>query len=357
MSRLNPFSTRVPTQDKINFVRHLAMIIKAGVPMFDGLRIIQRQTESKVLKKIIERIIIDVTNGRFLADSLESHKKLFNHFFVSIIRVGEASGTLATNLLYLADEMEKSKDLRNKVRAALIYPVIVLVMTIVIVGLLMFFVFPKVIPVLQGLNVPLPLPTRILIGFSQFLTQYGFLVLGAIVLLALLGRFVIWKLQPVQYAAYRLAFLVPVFSSLTVDLSMANFSRVLGILLKSGSKIVESLETTSRTFDNLVYRRYLQQAADQMRKGEEFARTLEKYPQVFPPLLSGLIEVGERTGNLQENLEYLAEYYSKEAEVKVQGLTTVLEPLLLLFMGLVVGFVAISIIVPIYQISSGFGGN
>ena len=344
----------LPIQEKINFSQHLAIVIKAGLPLLEGLRIIRRQTRSKTLGKIIDQLMIDLNKGKFLADSLERYKGVFGEFYISIVRIGESSGTLGTNLVYLSEEIEKSKELRGKVRGALIYPIIILIATLGITGLLTFFIFPKVLPIFTSLKVDLPVTTRGVIFVFNSLTNYGWYLLAAAIAIPIIFRALLF-LPAFRFAFHRFLFFLPVVSGLVVDVNMANFTRVFGILLKSGIKIVEATTITSKTFSNLVYRKALLDAAEEIKRGEQFSKGLNRLPQFFPPLLAGMIEIGENTGNLEENLEYLAEYYNKEVSTGVQNLAGILEPALILIMGLIVGFVSLSIITPIYSLTQNLG--
>lgn len=344
---------RLALQEKIDFARHLAMVVKAGLPVYEGLKIINAQTESKTLKKVVDQVIIDINNGRFLADSLERFERVFGGFFINIIRVGEASGTLPQNLLYLAEELAKSKSLESKVKSAMVYPLVILVATLGVTGFLTFFVFPKLLPVLQGLNVPLPPTTLALIGTVNFLRSYGVYVAIGIVALVIAIKITLRKSEMIRYWMHRMIFFLPAVAPLSICINMANFARVFSLLLKSGVKIIEALTITANTFTNLVYQRSLLDAREEIQKGGQLATFLSEKKQFFPPLLSGMVQVGESTGNLEENLAYLADYYEEEVDSKLHGLTSLLEPIMLLIMGLMVGFVAISIITPIYSISSG----
>ncbi len=346
------FFERLSVQDKIDFARHLAIVIKAGLPLMEGLRIIKNQVTSKVLSEVLDELILDIEKGQSLADGLVSHRHIFGDFFINIIRVGETSGTLAQNLLYLSDELKKSKALKSKIKSAMVYPIVILVATIAITAFLTFVVFPKILPVFSGLNVELPTTTKILIGVLGFTRDYGWQLLAGIAAVLIGFKFLI-KLPVVKYFFDRTVFFVPVLSSLVIYINMANFTRVLGLLLKSGIRIVEAVTITSNTFSNSVYQRALAQSTDQIKKGEQLAEYLGEHEKFFPLLLSGMIKIGENTGNLEDNLFYLAEYYSDEIDNKIHNLTTLLEPVLLLIMGLFVGFVAISIIMPIYSISQG----
>ncbi len=349
---LRTFFERLSVQEKIDFARHLAIVIKAGLPLIDGLRIIKNQVTSKTLSEILEQLILDIEKGQSLADGLSAHRHIFGDFFINIVKVGETSGTLAQNLVYLAEELKKSKALRSKIKSAMIYPIVILVATIAITGFLTFVVFPKIMPVFTGLNIELPLTTRILLEVLEFFRNFGLYVIIGLILLSI-GFKVGIKFAPVKYFFDRVVFMIPVISGLVIYVNMANFTRILGLLLKSGIRIVEAVTITSNTFDNSVYQRALLNSTEQIKKGEQLAEYLEANRKFFPLLLSGMIKIGENTGNLEENLFYLSDYYTEEIDNKIHALTTLLEPLLLLIMGLLVGFIAISIIMPIYSISQG----
>ena len=340
-------------QERINFARHLSMVVKAGLPIFKGLTIIRAQAASKVLQRIVDQVLSDVNNGKFLADSLERYKDIFGEFFINIVRVGEASGTLSQNLLYLADELKKSKELRSKVRGAMIYPLIILLATLGLTSFLAFFILPKLLPVLYGLKVALPPTTKILLAAVDFATNYGLATLGIAVAAVIGFRIAVKRIIPFRYLMHRLIFFMPVISSLVVAVNMVTFSRVLGMLLKSGVKIVEAVNITLHTLPNLVYQDLLTKANEEVKRGGQLATILAKHPGFFPVLLSGMIQVGENTGNLEENLFYVSEYYDEEVTNNLRNLTSFLEPVMLLFMGGLVGFVAISIITPIYSLSQG----
>jgi type IV pilus assembly protein PilC len=341
------FLSGVAVQDKINFARHLSIV--------KGLEMIQRQTSSRGLVKIIGQMITDVTNGQFLAASLERFPNVFDGFFINIVRVGETSGTLAQNLLYLAEELKKAYDLKSKIRSAMIYPIIIMIATVVLVSFLVFFAFPKILPLFASLSVELPLPTKILITVSSFFIANGLSVLVGVILFFVALR-ALFLVGPIRFLFHKILFYIPIFGTLTVQINVANLTRTLAVLLRGGIKIVEAATITSSTFENLVYRRALIAAAEDVKKGEQLAHYLMQDKKIFPMLFSGLVEIGENTGNLEDNLTYLADYYRDEAETSIRNLTSLIEPLLLLSMGMIVGFVAISIITPIYKITQGVGG-
>lgn len=346
------FFERLPVQDKINFSRHLAIVIKAGLPLIEGLRIIRSQTKSKTLNEILDNLVEEVDKGQSLADGLEAHKHVFGDFFINIVRVGETSGTLSQNLIYLSEELKKAKELRSKIKSAMVYPIVILVATIAITGFLTFVVFPKIIPIFTGLNVELPATTVFLINTLEFAKTKGWIVLVTLVAVFVGLKFAM-RLRAVKYFFDRLVFFVPVLSQLVINVNMTNFARILALLLKSGIRIVEAVTITGNTFSNLVYKRILLNADEEIKRGQQLAVCLEQHKKFFPLLLSGMVKIGENTGNLEDNLFYLAEYYIDEVDNKIHALTTLLEPIMLLIMGIFVGFVAISIIMPIYSISQG----
>lgn len=347
-----PLFSRISLQEKIDFSRHLSIIIKSGLPMFEGLKIVHAQTSSRGLKHVVSQLIEDINNGQALAKSFRKFRTVFGDFFISIVEVGESSGTLAENLLYLSDEMKKAKSLRSKVKSAMIYPAILFVMTVIVNAFLAFFIFPKLITAFDNLNVKLPATTRALIAILGFVREYFFVIIGGVVVLFVLLKLVM-KVKQVRYAIDRTVLFLPVLSKFTMDVNTANFTRVLGVLLKGGIKIVEAITITSATMDNLVYRRRLLDAAEGIRQGNPLAKMLGGSTRLFPPILTGMIEIGETTGNLEENLTYLSEYFTEETDNSLKNLTAFIEPLILVIMGLIVGFVAISIVVPIYSITEG----
>lgn len=350
-SKWRPFQS-IPLQEKINFARHLSVATKSGLSLMDSLRLIQQQTPSKTLASVIDQLMRDVNNGQFLAESLEKYNHLFGEFFINIVRVGETSGSLSDNLFYLAQELKKQKEINQKVRSALIYPAVILVATIGITIFLTFFIFPKILPIFVSLKVALPLSTRILIAVLGFITQRGFIILAAVFVLIISIKFIL-QVKKIHYLFDRFLLSIPLVSNLIVDLTMVSFSRSLALLLKSGLTIVDALSITKGTFHNLVYRKEVDKIIENVKKGEQISSYLMTKPKLFPIMLSSMIRVGEETGNLQENLFYLSEYYGGEIDDLVKNLTVVLEPLLLMIMGLIVGFVAISIITPIYGVTQG----
>lgn len=345
---------RVPIQEQVIFSRHLAVMSKAGLPLIDSLKMIQKETKSKAMLKILDQLIKDVSNGQFLSASLEKFQNVFGDLFVNIIRVGESAGILSENLNYLADELKKKQELRRKVIGALIYPAVVLVATFGITGLLTVFIFPKIIPVFSSLNVKLPISTRILIAVSNLLTNYGALVvlIGFILLVIL---FLLLRNKKIRFYFDHFLLYIPIFGKIFRNVSLSNLCRTLGMTLKSGVKVVEAISITAGSIPSLAYKGQLIQAAEEVKKGETLASHFMKNKHLFPPIVSQMISVGETAGNLSETLLYLSEFYESEVSEATKNLSNVLEPVLMVLMGIIVGFVAISIITPIYEVTRSVG--
>lgn len=349
---MNKLFLNISAQEQIIFAKHLAMMIKAGMSILDSLKMLKKQARSKSMVKILDSLMTEVSNGQFLSAALDKFRNIFGDFAVNIIRVGENSGVLYENLNYLALQLNKSVELRKKVVGALIYPVIIVFATFGVAGVLTIYIFPKIVPVFKSLNVPLPLTTKILMGVSDFLVQYGVYVFDAIVVF-IIGFWLLLKVKKIHYLFDKFLFYLPLINTMIINYNVSNFCRTFGLLLKSDIKVVEAISITADTIPNLVYKKELKEIAIAVTKGEEISLHLEKRPYVFPGMVAQMVAVGESTGNLSENLVYLSEYYEKEVDDLAKNLSTILEPMLMVIMGVMVGFIAISVISPIYQVSQG----
>lgn len=350
---MNNTFIRVPLQEKILFTKNLALTLKSGVSLMKGLELLRRQTRNKSLRKVLDVLLKDVEAGMFLSEGLMKFRGVFGDLFVNIIKVAETSGTLPENLIYLGGELEKQHNLRKKVRGALIYPLVILIATIVIATGMVVFVFPKILPLFDNIKGELPFTTRLLIKISDVVANYGiFLLIGSI--LAIIAFRMVLKFPPIRFVYHQALFFVPILGRSIVNYNLANVTRTLALLLRSGIKIIEALSVTADTIPNLVYKRELRKAAEEVKTGNFISKYFATRPRRFPPIAVNMIEVGENTGNLNENLFYLAEYYENEVDDFVKNLSGLLEPILLLVMGGIVGFIALSFITPIYQLTKGF---
>ncbi len=345
----NIFS-RFSIQEKIIFAKRLSILIKAGIPILDSLKMLKRQATSPVAVRILGSVVTDVENGQLLSASLGKFRNLFGDFALNIIHVGEMTGTLQENLNYLTEELGKKQELRRKVIGALVYPAFILTATIAMGALLTIFIFPKILPVFASFDFKLPLTTRMLIFISNTMIHYGFFMaiglagLGVLFWLSL-------KNQRARFIIDHSILRIPIFGKLSQSYHLANFCRTLGLLLKSQVRIVQAVEIAGNTVQNLAYQRELKIIAENLTKGGKMSTHLELHTRLFPPIVPQMITVGEMTGNLSETLLYVAELYENEIDTLTKNLSTTLEPVLMIFMGLIVGFIAISIITPIYEIT------
>lgn len=326
-------------------------MVKSGMPLLDSLNLLRKQVKSKSFAYVLDKVTSDVESGQFLSQSLHQFSRLFGNLFINVIHIGEESGTLADNLIYLSSELQKKRLLRQKVRSAFIYPAIILIATLGVAGILIFFVMPRIIPIFTSLNIELPITTKILVAVATFLFDYGLWLLAgmisAVIIWILLLRIYVFK-----FFSHRLILLLPFFGSVVRMANTAEFTRTLALLLRSGMKIVESLNITADSMGNLVYKTALLEASEVVQRGESLHKYLSRNEKLFLPTVTRMIEVGDTTGTLESNLFYLADFYENEVDESTKNLSVVLEPAMLLVMGTIVGFVAIAIITPIYEITS-----
>lgn len=342
---------RFSVKEQTLFAKRLSFLVKAGVPLLECLHIIRAQTKSRAKGKVFDSVIHDVGSGQYLATSLGKFRNFFGDFAINLIRVGEESGILSQNLVYLADELAKKHALKRKVIGALIYPLFITVATLGVTSILTVFIFPKLMPIFTSLHVELPWTTRALIATSQYLRDWGILTL--IVLVALIVVFFILrkKFIEVRYWSDRLLLRLPFAGAVARSYNLTNFSRTLGLLMQSGLTLTESISITGETTNNLVYRRACERAAASIIKGEQVSKSLERENGIFPDLLVHMVAIGEKTGNLASSLMYLGELYENEVDELTKSLSSSIEPVLMILMGLLVGLIAVSVITPIYAIT------
>ncbi|MFH1462512.1 MAG: type II secretion system F family protein [bacterium] len=338
--------------DKIIFTKNLSLMIKAGLPIWEGLTIIKEQSNNKSFKKILDKIAKDVNNGQPLAVSLSRHPGVFDDLYINMIKIGEESGTLEESLSRLSLQLEKSFQLKEKIKMAMIYPAIIMAAVVILGAALAFFILPKIIPVFKALDIQLPLATRILIGFTEVAQNYGLFIMFSLFFLAAAFAFLL-RLRAVKFFFDKLVLILPIVGPISRNIILSNSSRTLGILLKSGIPVVSALKITQNSLTNLVFQKELKGAEDEVKKGKTISNYLKKKEKVFPLMVSRMVAVGEKTGNLEETLSYISDFYEAEVDKSAKNLSTVFEPILLLIVGLAVGLIAIAIISPIYEITRG----
>ena len=298
----------------------------------------------------MEQVIYDVENGQYLATTLGKFKKVFGELTINIIAVGEISGNLSNNLDHLAQSLKKRQALKRKIVGASIYPVFIVIATLGISVMLTVFVFPKIIPVFQSINYQLPWSTRFLIFINLTVKNYG-IYIGIGLILLTVGLMFLLRIRKIHYYYDHLLTKIPFIRKIVITYNTTNICRTLGLLISSGTTVVSSFNITANTTTNLAYKKELGKVADAMTKGEKISTQINKDYKMFPPMVGQMIAVGESTGKLSETFIYLADIYEDEMDDLTKNLSTVIEPLLLVFMGILVGFIAISIITPIYGIT------
>lgn len=338
---------RISALDKIIFIRHLSIMLRSGLSLVEGLEITLEQASSKKMKETIGNILKSVSNGSSLAASLEQYPQHFGGIIIGMVKVGEASGTLERNLEYVASELEKDHELRRKVKAAMLYPVIVLSGTLILGTALSIFILPKLVKMFSTFKLALPLMTKIFLGLANFLVKDGLYLLIGLVVLAVAVRWMV-KWPVTRPFFHKLNLRWPVLKNLIKNINLARLSRVMSILLKSGVTINESLAITAQVLGNVYFRRELERAVAGVQKGKSLAAVLTQ-EEFVSKMANRMINVGEKTGKLEESFEYLAGYYEQEVDNTTKNLSNILEPILLVFIGLVLGFLAVAIISPIYQ--------
>jgi len=341
----------ISIKEKVIFAKRLAFLIRAGVPILESLRILRNQTKSGTRAKILDQVLKDVANGQYLSASLGKFQHIFDKFTINLIKIGEESGTLYENLNYLAEEMQKKQALYRKVLGAMIYPIFIIIATLGVSSLLTIYIFPKILPIFTSLNVNLPITTKALIWTSNFFNNYWLYLISGFVGLIIIFVFLMRTSEKFRFFTHKIILGLPLIGLISKNYHLANFCRTLGILIKSDIRIINAFSIASETTSSLVYKKELDGIAKDIVKGKKIVSYMKKSPKLFPSILTHLIEIGETTGRLDETLIYLSEMYETEVDELTKNLSTVLEPALMVFMGIIVGFIAVSIISPIYEIT------
>ena len=344
--------TRFSVKKQTFFAKRLSFLIRAGVPMLESINVIKKQTKSSGEIKVFNKVITDVSNGQSLSTSLSNFRGVFGNFAINIIKAGESSGTLIQNLTYLADELKKKETLRKKIMSAMLYPLIITIATFGITGLLIIYIFPKILPIFQSLNAKLPLSTRMIIGLSNIVRHDGlYIFLGLFILITAI-IVLIKKVPKAKFIFHGLILRIPLMGTIALNYNLTNATRTLGLLLKSGISLTEALHITAQTTENMQYKKAFEDISRGVVKGKNVSHIVGQLPSVFPSMLEHMISIGERSGNLSNTLIYLSEYYENEFDELTKNLSSSIEPALMVVMGIIVGFVAISVITPIYEITN-----
>ena len=338
----------VPKQVSIAiFCREFATMINAGLPLLRAITLLIDHVEDKALQNALKGVRDSVRSGSTLADAFKNYPRVFSELFVSSVAAGEAGGMLDLTLKRLADHVEKEVDLKNKVKAALTYPIILITATVIIIGIFMFFVLPRFIPLFLESKVPLPLPTLIIYKLGILLHSYGIIILIWAVLSSVgFGTYIRTPKGRLKFDRFKIN--MPIFGKIIRQVEAARFSATLETLIISGVPLLRSMELLYRIATNKVVALLIEDVQNSVKGGNTISEPISK-SDVFPPMVADMLAVGEETGNIEEMLTKISDFFIREVENTTKKLASVLEPILLLFMGSVVVFVALSILLPMFR--------
>jgi type IV pilus assembly protein PilC len=342
------FFSKVSLKDKMMFARHLGVMLSSGLSLPKALRVISNQTKNKKFREILSNLENDIKTGNSLADSIGEYP-VFDELSVNMIRVGEAGGNMEEVLGLLADQLEKEHNLLNKVRGAMYYPSVILMVMIGVGIAMMIYVVPKLTTVFSDISSTLPLSTRIIIATSNYMASHQIIVISGVLAVAV-ALFVFFKTKMGKKASSFIFFKAPVIKSMVIKVNNARFARIYSSLTRSGVSVVESLKIISRTLTNDAYQKAFREIGDDVQKGKTLHEGLAKYPKLFPILVTQMVEVGEETGKTSDVLINLARFYEEEIDQMTKNLSSIIEPVLMVIIGSAVGFFAISMIMPMYSV-------
>jgi len=345
------FLQRVSHNDVVNFTRQFSTMINAGLPINEALSLLESQANPGI-GKVLAEITQDVQGGSSLSESFSKHPKTFSPTYIALIKSGEAAGVLDKVLNRLADNLEKSKEFRAKVKGAMIYPAIVVIGMIVVMFIMMIVVVPRMLDIFEDFGAELPLQTKALIAISNFFSNFWFLIP-----LIAFGVFYVFhlikKTENGRYQIDKLMLKIPIIGTLQTKKILAELTRTLSLLVGTGISIVDGLKIVSAASSNLLFEKALDEVSREVQKGLPLAGALEHY-EFFPPLVSQMVSVGEETGKLDAVLEKVSDYFEMESEQAVKALTTAIEPLMMIILGIGVGLLVSAVIMPIYDLTSQF---
>jgi type IV pilus assembly protein PilC len=346
---------KIKDRDVIVFTRQFASMYNAGIPIVQGLEIMSKQTENKTLREIVGRIKSDVESGTTLAEAMKKHPKAFDDLYVNLVAAGETGGVLDSVLQRLAVYIEKAMKLKKKVKGAMIYPSVVMAIAVMVVAIIMIFVIPVFAKVFGDMGVALPLPTQLVINFSNFLSGIGGLILFGMIVGSIIAFRQYRKTTGGRMTTDRLFLKVPIIGDLIRKVAVARFSRTLGTLISSGVPILDGLEICAKSAGNKVVEKVVYEVKREVAAGKTVSEPLTK-SEVFPPMVVQMISVGESTGSLDQMLSKIADFYDDEVDNSVQNLTVLLEPILMVFLGTVIGFIVVSLYLPIFKLGAVVSG-
>jgi type IV pilus assembly protein PilC len=337
--------------DVVNFTRQLSTMIASGLPLVDALKILRDQSRPK-MAKIVEMVLTEVEGGSTLGSALKKSNGVFSEVYVALVKAGESAGVLDQIMRKMADTLDKQRNFRSKTKGAMVYPMIIMIGMVGVATIMMIFVVPKMTDMYKDFGASLPLPTQILIGISNFMVNYWYLLFGGLAV----GFVMLYRWAKTEIGGLiveQISFKVPIYGNLKKDIILAEFARTMGLLATAAIPILDGLRIVSDTMGSKIYGEEIKRVAIKVEKGLNLSESIMVSTD-FPPILSQMIAVGEQTGKVDEVLTKLASYYEEQSELKVKTLTTAIEPIIMVFMGIGVGFLVIAVIMPIYNLTNQF---
>jgi len=348
------FQPKITAKDVVIFTRQFSTMIDAGLPLVQGLTILAEQTENKTFQNVLKRVTKDVEGGSSLAEALKKHPKVFDALYVNLVAAGEIGGILDTILQRLAAYIEKAEKLKTRIKGAMTYPIIVVAIAVLVIGVILIFVIPVFQEMFSSFGKALPVPTQIVVNMSDFLKGNIHYVIGAfIVFVFAFKKYRNTKKGRKQTDA--LALKLPVFGNLLKKTAVARFTRTLGTMISSGVPILDALDIVAKTSGNVVLEEIIYEVRSSIAEGQTIAEPLSE-ADIFPRMVVQMISVGEATGALDTMLNKIADFYDDEVDAAVEALTSMLEPLLMVFLGGAIGGLVIAMYLPIFQMASAMGG-
>lgn len=346
------FFNRVNFNEIVTLTRQLATMISAGLVLTEAIEILYEQETNKRLKKVFEDISDDIKGGLSLANALGRHRDVFSNLYINLIKAGETSGKLDEVLLKMADSLEKDREFRAKIKGAMIYPVVVLAMMLIVIFIMMIFVIPRLTSLYQESTLELPLPTRLLILISELFVNFWWIML--IVSAALIVSIKRWISTPSGKQGFdNLILKTPIIGKLIINVTLTNFNRTFGLLTSAGIPLLDSIKIVNDLTDNTIFKQALNSSYSGVEKGLTFSAQLIALP-IFPRIIGQMVKVGEETGKVDEIFYKLADYFEQESDHFVKNLTVIIEPVVLVILGIGVAFLVISVILPIYKLTTSF---
>ncbi|MFP3910662.1 MAG: type II secretion system F family protein [Desulfobacteraceae bacterium] len=344
---------KVKKKDIVVFTRQFSTMIDAGLPLVQGLSILAAQTANPTFRRILQEVVRDVEGGAGLAEALGRHPKVFNDLYVNLVAAGEVGGILDNILQRLANYIEKAEKLKTRIKSAMTYPMVVVAIAIVVIAVILVFVIPVFEEMFRDFGSALPLPTQLVVDMSRFVKGHIHYILGVMVLMGLLFK-LYRKSKSGKKSTDALALKLPVFGPLLKKVAVANFTRTLGAMISSGVPIIHALEITAKTSGNVVLEEVILEVRSGISEGQSIAEPLSEN-DIFPSMVIQMISVGEATGALDTMLEKIADFYDDEVDAAVDTLTSMLEPLLMVFLGGAIGGLVISMYLPIFKMAAALG--